>query len=572
MKGKKISEKHWGIIKKRMGKPLKKRAMHSAPKSLDVFKAIYTDLLRQQIKLEAQNGKLLKAQNEIQKSLEQFAQLYDRSPIGYISLNENGTITDSNMAVSAMLGMEKNDLLQQHFNNFIIDEDQNIFYTHYKNLLTTKRPQKCELRLLGKGGSQLWSKIECVPTKDGNAEPQFLMIISDITEYKKMGDELQRVKERYRSIVMDQDDFICRFDRNGKITFVNDAYCRCFDVKPEDLLGNNFIPNIHKEDLPLVESHFKNLTPLSPSKMIEHRVILPDGSICWQQWCGRAIFDMRNNLLEYQAVGRDITQAKKTEEALRKTQMELEQRVEERSAELHQTHQQLLHAEKLSAIGRLSASIAHEFNNPLYAIRNVLKGVSRRASLEDEDKSLIEEAIKECDRMKLLILNLIDFNRPTSGSPITVDINEILNSILLLGKKEFKKNNIDIEIRYDASLPKIIAVKDQLKQVFLNLLTNSIDACDGGGTITISTVAHEDNISIIFHDNGKGVKQEHMAHIFEPFFTTKAEVKGTGLGLSVSYGIVTSHGGTIQAQSEPGVGSTFIVNLPIRRNIDEREK
>ncbi len=144
-------------------------------------------------------------------------------------------------------------------------------------------------------------------------------MVNDISSRKQAElAKVQRLKDRYRAIVMDQSDLVCRFDPQGRITFVNDAYCRYFGISHKDILGTNFLPSIHEEDLPKVRDHFKNLTRQKPDKTIEHRVYLPDGKIYWQQWSGRALYDEEGSCLEYQAVGRDITKLKETEETIAK--------------------------------------------------------------------------------------------------------------------------------------------------------------------------------------------------------------------------------------------------------------
>jgi PAS domain S-box-containing protein len=489
--------------------------------------------------------------------------------------------------------------------------------------------------------------------------------------------ELRRMKNRYRAIVMDQNELICRFDPQGRISFVNDAYCRCFGVRYQDILGTNFLPNIHEDDLPLVRDHFRNLTPLKPDKTIEHRVYLTDGKVYWQQWCGRALYDQAGELVEYQAVGRDITKLKdakeklqnefrlrqlfldalpcialllksetrqivafnkaalaagavpgkqcyatcvqkespcswclapklwstgepqnsqfwafdtywdaywvpvdedhylhylfditekqKTKEALVKAHDELEQRVAERTLELQKSHQQLLHSEKLAAVGNLSASIAHEFNNPLQSVMTIIKGIGQYASLDKNEEELVALALQECHRMKNLIADLRDFFQPTSDKRSQVDLHAAIDALLLFSKKDFHTRNIAIVKHFDDNIPPVMAVADQLKQVLLNLVNNAADACDGGGVITIATeVIGAENIAVHIEDNGTGISSANIAHIFEPFFTTKPEMKGTGLGLSVSYGIIKKHGGRIEVKSEHGKGSKFSVLLPIK--------
>jgi signal transduction histidine kinase len=277
-----------------------------------------------------------------------------------------------------------------------------------------------------------------------------------------------------------------------------------------------------------------------------------------------------NQELEQRVVERTVTLQKEidireqAEEALLKAHGELEQRVEERTEALQKTHNQLLHAGKLSAIGNLAASVAHEFNNPLQGVMNVIKGVQRRARLEAGDQKLVELAVNECYRMRDLIKSLQDFNRPTADRMAPMDMHAAIDSTLLLSEADHKNRGITIVKHYGDSLPQIIAVGDQIKQVILNLLNNGADACEGGGTIKITTEVHDTDIAFHLQDNGKGILPEDIDHIFEPFFTTKPEVKGTGLGLSVSYGIINNHGGSIAVASQPGSGTTFTIFLPIK--------
>jgi signal transduction histidine kinase len=242
----------------------------------------------------------------------------------------------------------------------------------------------------------------------------------------------------------------------------------------------------------------------------------------------------------------------------------LERRVEQRTLELQETQQQYLHSEKLSAIGKLSASIAHEFNNPLQGIMSILKGLKKRAILEEEDRGLLDAAISESERIKNLIRSLQDFNRPSSGKKAVLDVQQIIDSLLLLCKSDFKNKSISVVLNYAEGLPLIQAVPDQIKQVFLNLLTNAADACvKPGGVITISTWQEEKRIAVAIKDTGLGIESEKIDLIFQPFYTSKPTAKGTGLGLSISHGIIQSHRGEIRVESKSNGGSTFTVLLPI---------
>jgi PAS domain S-box-containing protein len=268
-------------------------------------------------------------------------------------------------------------------------------------------------------------------------------------------------------------------------------------------------------------------------------------------------------------VFRDISELMCVQDQLKTMNSQLELKVEQRTAELQDSQKQYLHAEKLSAIGKLSASIAHEFNNPLQGILSILKGLKKRAILEEEDKELLNAAISESERIKNLIRDLQEFNRPSSGKKKMVDVHSALDSMLLLQKSDFNSKGISVVRHYAEGLPQILAVPDQIKQVFLNLLSNAMDACPRpGGVITISTRLEDESVAVAIKDNGRGINPEDMERIFQPFYTTKPEVKGTGLGLSVSYGIVQYHQGKIRIDSQPGEGATFTILLPIKTDCD----
>jgi len=259
---------------------------------------------------------------------------------------------------------------------------------------------------------------------------------------------------------------------------------------------------------------------------------------------------------------KEIKERQKLQAQLAQANEELEHRVQERTRALEKTHVQLLHAAKHSAIGRLSASIAHEFSNPLHCVTVVLRSMENSASLSEKEKKLLSVTLKECVRMKDLIDGLRDYHRPTSGKTMMVEIHSILEEILMICKKDFRTREITVHKKFADHLPAVAVVVDQIKQVFLNLFNNAADACEGGGEISVVTERRGQNIVVSIEDSGSGISTANLLHIFEPFFTTKPESKGTGIGLSVSYGIVKKHGGRIDVESEPGKGSKFYVILP----------
>jgi signal transduction histidine kinase len=240
-----------------------------------------------------------------------------------------------------------------------------------------------------------------------------------------------------------------------------------------------------------------------------------------------------------------------------------------RELERRRLEQILFDSEKLAATGRLAASIAHEINNPLEAIKNALYLLSNKIAADDPNAKFLQIATKETDRVSRILRQMLGFYRAPKMEP--TDINRLIEESEALVEKHLRQNRVKLENDLDPSLPPVIASADQLKQVLLNLMLNALQAMPDGGTISVSThFSHgadpeflmSDSVHIQVRDTGKGIAEEHLPHIFEPFFSTK-DAKGTGLGLWVSQGIVQAHGGSIKLRSREGRGTTFSVALPI---------
>ena len=226
--------------------------------------------------------------------------------------------------------------------------------------------------------------------------------------------------------------------------------------------------------------------------------------------------------------------------------------------------EQLQHVQKMRAIGQLAASLAHEFGNPLLGIRFALKDIKQRPGLDAEAREVLRLAEQECDRMRNLLRELQHLNRPSTGRMTLCDLDEMIDSLLSLNRTYLEKRKISVSKDFHAGQDRVLAVEDQIRQVFVNLILNAADAMAGqGGILAIRTRREGETMLISFEDTGPGIAPEHFERLFEPFFTTKAVSGGSGLGLAVSYGIVRSHGGSIRVQSEPGK-TVFTVTLPQR--------
>ncbi|MCZ7544088.1 MAG: response regulator [Anaerolineae bacterium] len=240
----------------------------------------------------------------------------------------------------------------------------------------------------------------------------------------------------------------------------------------------------------------------------------------------------------------------------------LEAMVEERTAALQTAQEELVRSEKMASLGRLSASIAHEVNNPLQAIRNCLELAIEDIEADyDVDKEMLQVAEQHVRRIRDITTRLLTFSRNSSDERGAVDVNDLLGEIFTLTRKQMENAGVALEPAL-GPLPTIEATADQLRQVFLNLTLNAIEAMPEGGTLRVVSAEENGCVVVTFADTGVGIASENLSRLFEPFFSTKHE--GTGLGLSVSYGIIEAHGGAIEVASEFGQGATFRVRLPIR--------
>jgi len=374
-----------------------------------------------------------------------------------------------------------------------------------------------------------------------------LSVIRDITERKKAEEAFRESEEMYRAllelgerigeaVVLLQDD-----ERGiGMHVYASDEWVRITGYSREELFNTPMADLIHPRDRKeAIKRHEKRIRGEVLPKFYELTIVRKDGT--------EVPVEVTYAYSSYKGkpanVGyiRDISERKKMEE-------------------------QLIVTDRLASIGELASGIAHELNNPLTGIIGFSELLLKKDVPEDvkEDLQIIN---REAQRTAQVVKNLLTFARKHETTKQLVDINEAIKSVLDLRAYEQKVHNIAIVTNFDPGLPEITADIFRLQQVFINIIINAeyfMVQSHGRGTLTITTERRGDAIRASFANDGPGIKKEHLRHLFNPFFTTKAVGQGTGLGLSICHGIVTEHGGQVHAESEPGKGATFIVELPIK--------
>jgi two-component system NtrC family sensor kinase len=227
----------------------------------------------------------------------------------------------------------------------------------------------------------------------------------------------------------------------------------------------------------------------------------------------------------------------------------------------------------MAALGELAAGVAHEINNPLTGVLTFSSLMLKKIDETHPWKKDLENIVQQTTRCRNIVRGLLDFARQRKPDKKESDVHTLINNTLTLLEKQAPFQNIQIVKDFNPNIPKLLIDADQIQQVFMNILLNAADAMGGNaGVLTIKTALRDGKAEISFTDTGCGIPQEHLSKLFDPFFTTKQTGKGTGLGLAISYGIIQSHNGEIEVESEVGKGSTFRIKLPIESPVEGQEE
>jgi two-component system, NtrC family, sensor kinase len=396
--------------------------------------------------------------------------------------------------------------------------------------------------------------------------------------WKAIGNEERKLRQRteeMETILNGIQDFILVINPDMSIVETNESFLQKMGYSRSEVVGRKCYEVYHKSESPCELANDecplqKVIRNKRQDRQIQKRE-MPDGEIRYYEVSIYPIWEKSGKILRFIHISRDVTQQRQQEEEITRR---LEQMVEERTRQLKETHAKLLHRDKMSSLGKLSASVVHEINNPIAGILNLVILIKRII----EETALGEKEIKqfqvylnlmetETRRISRIVSNLLAFSRQSQLEMKRLDINRLIEKTLILNANLLKIANVHVETHLDSTLPKIVGSEDQLQQVFMNLVSNAAQAMepkDGGRLHILSgRVPDDGRIFVQIKDTGVGIPPENIPKLFEPFFTTKRR-KGVGLGLSVAYGIIQDHGGSIGVESAAGEGSTFTIKLPLR--------
>jgi PAS domain S-box-containing protein len=493
-----------------------------------------------------QNG-----QEALRASELRYRRLFESTKDGILILDAvSGQIVDVNPFLIEMLGYSKADLMGKELWEISVFKDVVSSKAAFVELQQQGYIRYEDLPLETQGG--VVKQVEFVSNSYLAGESRVIQCnIRDITEHKRAEGQL-----RLRSAALEAAaNAMMITDEIGKIIWVNAAFTKTTGYFREEVLGKN--PRLlksGKQD----KAFYKEMWDTILSGKVWRKTVInrcKDGSLNPEDLTISPICNQAGKITHFIGIKQDITQL-----------VQALSDVQTKNEEMTAMTQQLWQASKLATMGELAASIAHELNNPL-AIVGLRAETLLMQLPEDSDKRKPLEIIsQEVDRMAGLVNNLLQFSRRGHRQVSTVDPREEIATSVEFVHYYLQSHRIEVVREFAAGLPSIQADRQQLRQVFLNLLTNATDAMPQGGKLIVraapSALADAQAVAIEFADTGEGITAENLEKLWEPFFTTKPEGKGTGFGLAICRRIVEEHGGTISIQSQAGRGTTIRIVFP----------
>jgi PAS domain S-box-containing protein len=561
-----------------------------------------TELLKAQEELRDLNEELEERVYELRISENRFRSLVKTIPDIVYRIDPQGRFTFINEAIER-LGYMPEDLLGEHFSKIISPSDaqrvdRRKVLKGYKGKKTGDRgspklfdeqrtgdrrtvgleiclvarnqasiepgyiePLSSEYLIMEVNSSGMW---EINPNADNRDFLGTVGVIRDISERKQMEKDLAEREAQMRTIFDYASAGIVVIDpENHLIVDANPTAVKMIGMDREEVLGSTchrFICPAEKGRCPI--------TDLNEEVDNSERILLTGEGrkIPILKTVGPIILKGRRHLLESFV---DISRLKETENQLKAAHDDLERRVEERTMALKKSQAQLIQAEKLGALGVLTAGIAHELNNPMMGMLNFAQYCKKHVEEESRLYSVLDDMERETRRCIDIVKNLQTFSRLKSeeeGKSERIACEEIIERVRKLLSYRLEKEGVSFNVTVSSRCPDVLVEAGNIQQIFLNLIGNALDAVKDMETKKIDVRIDDEfagYVTVRVTDTGCGIPGDIQDKIFDPFYTTKAVGKGTGLGLSVSRGIIEKHGGALECASEAGIGSVFTVRLPV---------
>lgn len=492
-----------------------------------------------------------KFEQNLKDSEEKLRTLFERVRHGLFISSKEGKFLDCNQALLEMLDYPiKEEFLGIDIARdlYVNPEDRKTFQERIERDGYVK---DMEVEFKKKNGEKIMVLLTGHPIKNEEGEVVGYQGINlDITERKRIEDELREANEFFMNLIESSVDGIIAADMKGNIFIFNKGTEALTGYIAEEVIGKIHITQIYPEGIAkevmrrLRSQEYGGAGKLLPTPF---NVVNKVGEEIPIQLSAALIYDRAGKEVASVGIFTDL-----------RPRLTMEKKLQE-------THLQLVSSEKMASLGKLAAGIAHEINNPLGGILIYSSLMMEDLSEEDPKRQDLARIVQEAGRCKEIVKSLLEFARQTEPKMEPTDINRAIIDGLFFLVNQALFHNIQIIKKLDPFLPFVRGSSGQLKQVLMNIIVNAAEAMHGSGTLTITTSQAPDRKTVLveFTDTGEGIPEENLTRIFDPFFTTKDVGKGTGLGLATSYGIVEEHGGKIGVKSKVGEGTTFTIELPI---------
>ncbi len=493
------------------------------------------------------------AQVALEQSEERYRELFEGINDAIFVHDLTGQILDVNEVTCARLGYSRAELFNLSVTDLDTSESDEGFASLMEKLVQDGHIAHIE-------GANL-TKDQRVIQVDVSAklihyqgQSAVLAVARDVTERRRTEKQLRESEARYRAVVEDQTELICRYTPDGVLTFVNDAYCRHYGQPRDQLIGMNFLPLVHDEDRHRIEENLRSLTAERPVMTSENRTLMADGTIHWHQWTDHAISDEQGQVVEYQSVGKDITELKEMERERLMTALE---------------------REKVKILADFIAAASHDFRTPLSVINTSAYLLNRNAQTDYSDRhyNIIQEQTYYIERLVDGLLTMSRLDRGDVFRFAPLDLNELIRQVETHKHPQIEQKSLTFFLELDLALPTIEADEEWIYRCIIQLVNNAIQFTEAGGSITIRTTQTDELVTLEVRDTGIGISEDDLPYIFDRLYRGEEHrpVGGQGLGLSIAKKIIEGHNGTIEVESQPGAGSIFRVQLPIT-HVDSNEE
>ncbi len=485
----------------------------------------------------------------LEASREDYHRLFEHVGVGVYISSKEGRFLNANKALIDMLGYaNKEDFLRMDLATdiYMRPEDRRGFQELIER---DGRVIDYEVEFKRRDGTPLPVMLTSHVRKDTQGKVLgYEGIIADQSQRKRMERELKDAHHFLNMIIHNSPNAIMAANMKGEIMLWNNAAEETLGYSADEVIGKMNIRAVYPEGMA------REIMKMMRSPEYGGVGRLRSYPMVYVRRDGQVIDGNLSAVILYGPSGEEL--------ASMGVFVDLKERLDmERN--LRDVQEKLLQSEKLAAMGKLTSQIAHELNNPLYGIMNTLELLKSEIPPESKRRRILEMALSETERLTELLRKMLSFSKPDEEEQQPTDINTILDEILLLVKKQLQEHGIRINVSFKEGIPLVNASRNQLRQVFLNLIGNARDAMPDGGKLAVTTSSTPDHIRIEIEDNGVGIREENLGKIFDAFFTTKDGIKDVGLGLSVCYGFIEEHGGDIRVRSRLGHGTTFSVILPV---------